>query len=109
MTPTCQAGKVWLCARSPLALGEHGLGLDAGAGIHQVVAEEDLRRCSTGCSILGHVVGADVDCGSGGFLDELDGSSLAVSTADAVGLAFGSLDNHLSFATICTKKSLSAA
>ena len=50
----------WLRARSPLALGEHGLGLDAGAGVHQVVAKEDLRRCGAGGSVLGHIVGTDV-------------------------------------------------
>ena len=95
---------IWLCARSPLALGKHGLGLDAGAGIHQVVAEEDLRRCSAGGSVLGHIVSTDVDCGSGGFLDELDGSSLAVSAADAVGLAFGSLDDQARNAASTEKK-----
>ena len=42
--------------RNPLALGKHGLGLDAGAGVHQVVAEEDLRRSCAGGTVLGHVV-----------------------------------------------------
>ena len=95
MTPTCQAGKGWLSASGPLALGKHGLGLDAGAGVHQVVAEEDLRRCGAGGTILGHIVGTDVDGSGSGLFDELDGSGLAVSTADAVGLAFGSLDDQV--------------
>lgn len=89
-----------LSASNPLALGKHGLGLDTGAGVHQVVAEEDLRHCSTGCSILGHVVGTDVDRGGGGFLDELDGSSFAVSAADAIGMTFGSLDDQVDAAVV---------
>ncbi len=56
---------------NPLALGKHGLGLDTGAGIHQVVAEENLRRCSTRSTVLGHVVGTDVNSSGSGLLDEL--------------------------------------
>ena len=32
-----------LSARFPLGLSQHDLGLDAGAGVNQVVAEEDFR------------------------------------------------------------------
>ena len=46
---------------SPLTLGKHGLRLDTGAGIYQVVAEEDLRRCRAGSTIFSHVFGTDVD------------------------------------------------
>ena len=52
-----------LRAGFPLGLRQHDLGLDAGAGVNQVVAEEDLRRGSAGSVVLGHVVSTDVDCG----------------------------------------------
>ena len=50
-----------------LGLRQHDLGLDAGAGVNQVVAEEYLRRSSAGSAVLGHVVGADADCGGAGL------------------------------------------
>lgn len=46
-----------------LGLRQHDLRLDAGAGVNQVVAEEDLWRGSAGSAVLGHVVSTDVDCG----------------------------------------------
>jgi len=61
-----------LGAGFPLGLRQHDLGLDAGAGVNQVVAEEDFRRSCAGGTVLGHVVGTDVDSGGGGFLHELD-------------------------------------
>ena len=41
--------------------------------------------------VLGHVhvVGVDVDGGSGGFLNELDVGGFVVCAGDTVGLAFG--------------------
>ena len=45
--------------------------------------------------MLGDVVGADVDCGGGRGGDHLDGHGLAVGASDAVGLAFGGLDDEL--------------
>ena len=78
----------------PLGLRQHDLGLDAGAGVNQVVAEEDLRGGSAGGAVLGHVVGTDVDCGGGGLFHELDGSCGSVGTAHTVGLAFGGLDDQ---------------
>ena len=67
---------------SPLALRQHGAGLLAGAGVDEVVAEEDLRGRSTGSAMLGHVVRGDVDGGVVRLLDELDGNSLAVPQMD---------------------------
>ena len=83
-----------LFSGDPLGLRQHDLGLDAGAGVNQVVAEEDLRSGSTGSAVLGHVVGTDVDCGGGGLFDHLDGGNLAVGTAHTVGLAFGCFDDQ---------------
>lgn len=45
-------------------------------------------------TVLGHVVGTDVDGGCGGFLNELDAGGLAVGTGDTVGLAFGGFDDQ---------------
>ena len=84
----------------PLGLRQHDLGLDAGAGVNQVVAEEDLRRSCARGTVLGHVVGTDVDCGSSGFLDELDGGGRGVGTGNTVGLAFGSLDDQVDAAVV---------
>lgn len=80
--------------RSPGRLSQHGAGLLAGAGVDVVVAEEDLRCCDAGGSVLGHIVGTDVDGGVGGFLDHLDGRGLGVSSAHAVRLTFGGLDDQ---------------
>lgn len=44
--------------------------------------------------MLSDVVGADVDCRCGRGGDHLDGHGLAVSAGDAVGLAFGGLNNE---------------
>ena len=79
---------------SPGAVRQHDARLLAGGGVDVVVAEEDLRRCGAGGTVLGHVVGTDVDGGCGGFLDHLDLGGLAVSTAHTVGLTFGSLDDQ---------------
>ena len=84
-----------LLAGGPLALGEHGAGLFAGGGVDQVVAEEDLRGYCAGGAVLGDVVGADVDCGSRRGGDHLDGHGFAVGAGDAVGLAFGGLNDEL--------------
>ena len=51
------------CSSGPLALRQHGAGLLAGAGVDEVVAEEDLRGRSAGGAVLGHVVRCDVDGG----------------------------------------------
>ena len=37
-----------LCAGGPLDFGQHGAGFLTGAGVHEVVAEEDLRRSCHG-------------------------------------------------------------
>ena len=84
-----------LLAGGPLAFGKHGAGLFAGGGVDQVVAEEDLRGCCAGSAVLGDVVGADVDCRCGRGGDHLDGHGLAMSAGDAVGLAFGGLNDEL--------------
>ena len=84
-----------LLAGGPLAFGEHGAGLFAGGGVDQVVAEEYLRGCCAGSAVLGDVVGADVDGRGGRGGDHLDGHGLAVSAGDAVGLAFGGLNDEL--------------
>lgn len=60
-----------LGAGFPLGLRQHHLGLDAGAGVNQVVAEEDLRGGSAGSAVLGHVVSTDVDCGGVPILKNL--------------------------------------
>ena len=78
----------------PRGLGQHGAGLLASAGVDVVVAEENLRRCGAGGTVLGHVVGTDVDGGRGGFLNHLDGRGLGMSAAHAVGLAFGGLNDQ---------------
>ena len=83
-----------LSTRFPLGLRQHDLGLDAGAGVNQVVAEEDLRGGSAGSAVLGHVVGTDVDSGGGRLFHELDGGCGSVGTAHTVGLAFGGLDDQ---------------
>lgn len=83
-----------LGAGFPLGLRQHHLGLDAGAGVNQVVAEEDLRGGSAGSTVLGHVVSTDVDCSGGRLFHELDGSCGSVGTAHTVGLAFGGLDDQ---------------
>jgi len=50
--------------------------------------------CGAGSTVLGHVVGTDVDGGCGGFLNELDAGDLAVGAGDTVGLAFGGFDDQ---------------
>lgn len=69
-----------LSASFPLGLRQHDLGLDAGAGVNQVVAEEDLRSRSAGSAVLGHVVRTDIHGGCSGLFHELDGSCGSVGT-----------------------------
>ena len=83
-----------LSTRFPLGLRQHHLGLDAGAGVNQVVAEEDLRGGSAGSAVLGHVVGTDVDCGGGRLLHELDGGCGNVGTARMMMTLFKDCDNN---------------
>ena len=83
-----------LGAGFPLGLRQHHLGLDAGAGVNQVVAEEDLRRCSAGSAVLGHIVRADIHCGVGGLFHELDGSCGSVGTARMLMSLFKDCDNN---------------
>ena len=78
----------------PLALCQHGAGLLAGAGVDEVVAEEDLRGGGVGSAVLGHVVGVNVDGCIGGVLNELDAGGLSVGAGDTVGLAFCGLDHQ---------------
>ena len=75
---------VQLFAGSPLALGQHDTGLLAGCTVDQVVAEEDLRRCSAGSTVLGGIVGRDVHGRGGRGGDHLDGHSLAVSAGHTI-------------------------
>ena len=78
----------------PGSFSQHGAGLLAGRTVDVVVAEEELRGGSAGSTVLGHVVGTDVDGGCGGFLNELDAGGLSVGAGDTVGLAFGGLDDQ---------------
>ena len=78
----------------PGGFGQNDARLLTGGAVDVVVAEEDLRCGSAGGTVLGHVVGTDVDGGCGGFLNELDAGGLAVGTGDTVGLAFGGLDHQ---------------
>lgn len=65
-----------------------------GGGVDVVVAEENLRYRGAGSTVLGHVVGSDVDCGGGRFFDHLDLCCLAVGTAHTFGLTFGGLNDQ---------------
>ena len=56
----------------PLGLRQHGAGLLAGAGVDEVVAEDNLRGRSAGGTVLGHVVRTDVDGIGGGLFYEPD-------------------------------------
>ena len=87
-------GGQWLCAGGPLDFGQHGTGLLAGAGVHEVVAEEDLRRSCARSTVLGHVVSTDVDSSGVRLFDHLDGDGLAVCAGHTIGLAFGGLDHE---------------
>ena len=90
-----------LLSGRPLALGQHGAGLLTGDGVHQVVAEEDLRRSGTGRTVLSDIVGTDVDGGGGRRGDHLDGHSLAVGTGHTVGLTLGGFDDELQVGHVC--------
>lgn len=83
-----------LGSSGPGGLRQHHTRLLTGGGVDVVVAEENLRSRSAGSSVLGHVVGTDVDCGGGRLFDHLDGGSLAVGTAHTVGLTFGGHDDQ---------------
>ena len=61
---------------------QHDARLLTGGAVDVVVAEEDLRGRGAGGTVLGHVVGTDVDGGRSGFLNELDAGGLAVSAGD---------------------------
>ena len=51
-----------LNTRFPLGFRQHDLGIDAGAGVNQVVAEEDLRGGSAGsASSIGQIIGVTGD------------------------------------------------
>jgi hypothetical protein len=78
----------------PGGLSQHDTRLLTGGAVDVVVAEEDLRGGGAGSTVLGHVVGTDVDGGCGGFLNELDAGGLAMGTGDTVGLAFGGFDDQ---------------
>ena len=83
-----------LRAGGPLDFGQHGAGLLAGAGVHEVVAEEDLRRSCARSTVFGHVVSTDVDGSGVRLLDHLDGNGLAVGTGHTIGLTLGGLDHE---------------
>ena len=78
----------------PGGFSQHDARLLTGGAVDVVVAEEDLRGGSAGSTVLGHVVGTDVDGGCGGFLNELDAGGLAVGAGDTVGLTFGGFDDQ---------------
>lgn len=61
-----------LSTSDPLAFGKHGAGLLAGDSVHQIVAEENLRRCGTGSTVLGDIVGTDVNGRGGRGGNQLD-------------------------------------
>lgn len=84
----------------PGGFSQHDARLLTGGAVDVVVAEADLRGCGAGGSVLGHVVGTDVDGGCGGFLNELDAGGLAVGVGDTVGLAFGSFDDQENAAVV---------
>ena len=67
----------------------------AGGGIDEEILEEDLGIASAYCTILGLVVGLDVDCRCGRILRFADLCGLAVGTADTVALRSGSADDEL--------------
>ena len=71
------------CSRAPRHLGQHGAGLLAGDAVDVVVAEENLRGSCTRGSVLGHVVGTDVDvCGKYTTLQPSLRETLSPPTAD---------------------------
>ena len=78
----------------PGGFSQHDARLLTGGAVDIVVAEEYLRGGSAEGTVLGHVVGTDVDGGCGGFLNELDAGGLAVGAGDTVGLAFGGFDDQ---------------
>ena len=87
---------VWrLLAGGPDDGGQHDSGFLAGDGIHEVVAEEDLRSAGSQDTVLGLIVGLDVHGRGVDGVDQLDLGSLAVSAAHTVGLTFGGLDDQL--------------
>lgn len=47
----------------PSDIRQHHARLLTGGGVDVVVAEENLRCRGAGSTVLGHVVGTDVDCG----------------------------------------------
>ena len=92
--PVTRTGK-GLFSGDPLGLGQHGAGLLAGDGVDQVVAEENLRRCSTRSAVLGGVVSADVHCAARRRGNPLDLNSLAVGAGNTIGLTLGGLDDKV--------------
>ncbi len=82
-----------LGAGFPLGLRQHHLRLDAGAGVNQVVAEEDLQGGSARSAVLGHVVRTDIHGGCGRLFHELDGSCGSVGTARMLMTLFKDCDN----------------
>ncbi len=88
------------CSRAPRHLGQHGAGLLAGDAVDVVVAEENLRGSCAGRTVLGHVVGADVNGRGGGLFHHLDGRGLCVCAGHTVRLTLGGLDNQIDAAII---------
>ena len=78
----------------PGGFSQHDARLLTGGAVDVVVAEEYLRGGSAGSTVLGHVVGTDVDGGCGGFLNELDAGGLAGGAGDTVGLTFCGFDDQ---------------
>ena len=67
-----------LGSSGPGGFRQHHARLLTGGGVDVVVAEENLRSRSAGSTVLGHVVGTDVDCGGSRLFDHLNGGGLAV-------------------------------
>lgn len=78
----------------PSDIRQHHARFLTGGGVNVVVAEENLRCRGAGSTVLGHVVGSDVDCGGGRLFDHLDLCCLAVGTAHTFGLTFGGLNDQ---------------
>ena len=83
-----------LGSSGPGGFRQHHARLLTGGGVDVVVAEENLRSRSAGSTVLGHVVGTDVDCGGSRLFDHLNGGGLAVGAAHTVGLTFRGLDDQ---------------
>ena len=87
--------RVSVLGSSELGYCKHVARFLTGRGIHEKVLEKYFRITGTHSTILGLVVGLDVDCRCGRSLRVADFCGFAVSTADTVALGSGSADDEL--------------